>query len=91
MDVRTIGRGEGHNVGNVLYTSGRGVGIGLDRERVDVVVDDVDKIPACVTSLPLSTRCPLQQVQLEHRNNTFAVNKSVRMVEMWKVGNGVDR
>ena len=67
-------RGEGHDVGDVL-DSEHGVGNGLDRECIDVVVGDVDKVPARVMILPLPTRPPLQQVQLEHCNNTFAANK----------------
>ena len=45
MDAHTMGRGEGCGVGNDL-DSGCGVTDGVDRERVDIVVDGVDKFLA---------------------------------------------
>ena len=44
--------GEGHGVGNV-FDSECGAGNSLDKEQVDVVVvDDVDKMPACDVPTP---------------------------------------
>ena len=45
--MRTIKRREGRGI-----NSRHGVGNGLDRGRVDVVVDDVDKMPACDNPTP---------------------------------------
>ena len=55
------------------------VGNGLDRGRVDVVVDDIDKIPACDVPTPNTnnkkkskkpTTRTLQQLQPEHEPTT---------------------
>ena len=69
---------KGHVVGNVL-DSGHGVGNGVDRERVDLVVDGVDKMPARdVPTLDTNkdkkstkpTTRTLQQIQAEHELTT---------------------
>ena len=63
-----MGRGEGYGVVNVL-DSEHGVGNGVDRERVDIGGDSVDKIP--VMSLPPTQTMTRNQPnqQLEHYSN----------------------
>ena len=78
LNPSTIGRaddGEGREVGNVL-DSGRGVGNGVDRDRVDIVVD---KLPAHVPTFDTNkndkkstkpTTITLQHLQSELKPTT---------------------
>ena len=93
LNPSTIGRvddGEGGEVGNVL-DSGRGVGNGVDRDRVNIVVDGDDKLPAHVPTSDTnndkkSTKPTTRTLQQLQREPTTAT-PMVLTIKKWPIKN----